>query len=64
MSAEPLYSVTVESPLSHQRLLQVSGERATVIEMALRVILDHAPDSWRTGFGTPAFTVNVFKVKP
>lgn len=61
---ESLYSVRVYT--YREQLLQMVGSRETVVEAALRVILDSAPP-WqagpRGGFNSPMFSVDVQKIK-
>jgi hypothetical protein len=64
MTDEPLYYLRVQGP-DRGRLAEVTGTRATVIEMGLRVILDQAPlwkDTYR--WPSPAFTFDVSVTKP
>lgn len=60
---EPLYYMTVESNWNRRQLIAVTGERSTVVEMALRVIVDAAPVWQDAHMVTPMFSVNVQKVK-
>lgn len=56
-----LYTVRVET--YNQVLLQLVGERSTVIETALRVMLDCAP-AWSDVRQQPMFNLYVHKFKP
>lgn len=65
--SDTIYQVTVEGPFQgrgRQQLLNITGERATVIEAALRVILDCGQD-WQEQqqWASPAFEVKVSKIK-
>lgn len=58
--SDDLYNLQVESTLHHQQLLSIIGARETVIDAALRVILDCAPE-WKEGF-RPMFAIHAWKV--
>ena len=60
---EDLYILSVET-MSRNQLLRITGERGTVIDAALRVIVDCAPD-WknRDAAFEGSFQVNIQKVK-
>lgn len=65
--SDTIYRVDVEGPYqgrARQHLLDITGQRATVIEAALRVILDCGQD-WQEQqqWGSPAFEVRVIKIK-
>ena len=59
--SEKLYSVSVET-WRNERIVWITGERTTVIEAALRAILDCAP-AWNPGYGVPQFRVAVQEFK-
>lgn len=50
---EPLYNCSVKHYADNQTLLHITGSRETVINTALRVILDSAPN-WNSP-NTPGF---------
>ena len=60
MTDEDLYVLRVETVAGRQQLLQITGTRGTVIEVALRVMLDSA-EPWNARF-RPMFQVDVYKV--
>ena len=60
MTDEDLYVLRVETIAEHRQLLQITGTRETVIEVALRVMLDSA-GPWNARL-RPMFQVDVYKV--
>ncbi len=62
--SEPLYSIRVESNgANRQTLLQITGARDTVLDAAVRVMLDCTP-AWNPQTVTlPQFSVYAFTVK-
>lgn len=59
-----LYYMSVTHPASGQQLIMVTGTRETVLDMALRVMLDSAP-RWSEGRYArhrPTFAVDTWKV--
>lgn len=61
MSDQPFY-VCIVRDFRGTQLLHIVGERATVIEAALRVILDHAP-ALTPDAPYPAFTIDARQIK-
>jgi hypothetical protein len=61
---EPLYHATVEAVFNRQRLIMLTGSRETVLDAALRVMLDCAPAWHEPNAITPMFQVNVQRVDP
>lgn len=59
---DPLFSVRVES-WKGDKLLEMVGARDTVLDAALRVILDFAPAFSPGAYGLPQFRISVVKVK-
>lgn len=60
---ESLYSVQVESMNDHRLLLNITGKRETVINAAMRVILDSAP-RWNEFMRMrPTFGITVSEIK-
>lgn len=60
---QTLYNVRVEAGPQRQQLLQIVGERDTVLTAALAVILDNAPPfNPQVDPSTPSFIVSVWKV--
>ncbi len=60
--SEPLYFLTVEIVQNGQQLIAITGSRDTVLEAALRVILDAAP-SWQEFRVRPTFTVTAQHIR-
>ena len=61
MTKEPLYYLTVSSEVNGVQLIAVTGQRDTVIDAALRVIIDAAPQ-WQDYRGMPTFRVMVQEI--
>lgn len=58
---EALYSLSVESVQNRRQLVQMVGSRETLLEVAVRVMLDCSP-AWDQPM-TPTFTVTILKVR-
>lgn len=56
-----LYILTVSSNFDRRQLLNITGSRHTIIDAALRVILDCAP-AWDDRAVIPAFNIDVRKI--
>lgn len=57
-----LYRLNVELVPNRQHLINITGSRETVIDVALRVILDSAP-AWNEYAGyRPLFSIDCYKV--
>ncbi len=59
---EPLYFLTVETVQNRQQLIAITGSRDTVLDAALRVILDAAP-SWQELRVRPTFTITAQAIR-
>lgn len=62
---DPLYIMRVEGGMRRQQILQITGGRDTILEAAVRVMLDCAPawDVSHPDYGVPSFTVTVQEIK-